>query len=875
MPADIRTANNLVHSVRNAIFKLRNEELSNFLGSLLDSDMDLWRIAKSLRSKGREKILPLQGENRIVYLAEKVEAFGDLMEEQFSPNEYQNGDIHEAEYIDQYVTEPKITKPCQPKPKCCCDRCKPSLLKRIKPNPCCVKFFTIYCWLFMSIALGLYFLLGLVDNCVVDGPFIRPCGENHPRRQHLSRSGGGGTPCITPSVIGAIRTCRDIFDKLCIAADNQATPTCSCCNSVPRYQQQRECCCCREHESPVSYRVTPTDADICICEDDAASTTTSTADEDEVVKTDKATSALTIPVGIGGGVGGGVGGQSIAASDLTNERVLEVISETDTPHEQQDYAAAYSTFEELEEEEIRSEGFSDPTPDQLQPDDQSKSKATVVRRVPCKHKKKKSKCCRCKMKKEGQSEDKSKSLCQCPPIVIFDSPPSAKRNFFDFLKCLLPRSRRTTTKSPPSSGDKKLLCACGKEVQPFFGYAELEKRPSGYKKTVGQPSKKQAIEAKTSTEGRRQRSPKRLGAQSDKAKIEKKSQNKTQNSNTKKITPIIDVDEREGSLCNLQEHMAKLKAHGQQTPAKESNSKTPSQGYKRGHSTNQQAAIPKSSLEQPAGLSAISNNSKKIIHIVDVDQRVGQVAAKESHNKMTSQGSKSSASPKKIIPIVDVDEREGSLCNLQEHWARQGGILMNTNKSCSGGGGGGGAEENITTVTFRQCEQFGGFGATPMIASSFLIFQATYTCRFPQELRRYQLLFRERRFEDENTSRAIQTWILKAETRRSDSESHGKSRREDTSEDKQIRPYTHPYDLNAVFRLFEQHKRQQPEYRDRERKVLCKKLREKLSQRLSNQRTNRCQGFCVICFSYIGVYINIIVYIVIVLYSLLYVSMIR
>nr|CAI5817867.1 unnamed protein product [Callosobruchus analis] len=105
-PADIRTANNLVHSVRNAIFELRNEEWSNFLGSLLDSGMDLWRIAKSLRSKGKEKIPPLQGENGIVYLdAEKVEVFGDVMEEQFSPNENQNGDIHEAEYIDQYVTE--------------------------------------------------------------------------------------------------------------------------------------------------------------------------------------------------------------------------------------------------------------------------------------------------------------------------------------------------------------------------------------------------------------------------------------------------------------------------------------------------------------------------------------------------------------------------------------------------------------------------------------------------------------------------------------------------------------------------------------------------------------------------------------------------
>ncbi|VEN37960.1 unnamed protein product [Callosobruchus maculatus] len=816
-------------------------------------------------------------------------------------------------------------------------------------------------------------------GCFLYCTLQRPCcdggdGRNHSGGRRHVTGGDGSAPCVSPSVIGAIRTCRDIFDKLCTAADRQAgqpPASCACCHPAPpRYL--RECCCCRDppprYQPPRSVRFSDDDATCTTCvtttTDDEEEDENEDEDEAEVVQKkteDKATATSEWTLHVQGGDVGAGGGQSIATSDLTNERELEVISETDTPHETHDYAAAARyTVEELEEEEVLHGGllepsvsggyeiaFSEPEPftteqEQNGPEqpapkppeepDQSKATTTVMKRVPCKHRKKKSKCCKCKNKNTQQrpADDKPRSLCQCAPIVIFDSPP-AKRNFFDFLRGLLPRSKRTGAKTSAGK-DQKVLCACGKEMQPFFGYADLEKRGSRDKKVHGKSAKKDKTEA-PSEEGNR-RPSKRVATPSDEIKTgtleecrcaeadikntgAKSSRRSSKNKRQSEASNEADVTgshrdssrtssnrsksskndmsnhsskhkqdggrNRQGShqsgertsncSCNLQEHWAKLKANGQQVPVKENPSKT---------------ANRKSSVEQPLKPSGISGNSKKPLHVVDVDDCEGslcnlqdhwaklkeqQVPVKESHNKI---GHKSGNS-KKEMHVVDFDENEGSLCNLQERWAKQvsGGrsskvarILINTNKSSSGGSGG--AKEDLRTVTYRRREQFGGFSSAQMSASYLLMFRATYTYRFQNEFRRYHLLFRERRFEDENSSRAIQTWVLKTETRHSQNHKE----REDHSENKQMEPYTHPYDLKAIFLLFEEHKRQQPDYRDQERKALCRKLREKLSRKLSKQPRN--EGLCVIfCFSYLGVYINVIVYIIIVIYSLLYVSMIR
>nr|CAH7756751.1 unnamed protein product [Callosobruchus chinensis] len=656
------------------------------------------------------------------------------------------------------------------------------------------------------------------DGCFLYCTLQRPYGgdESHSGR-HVARS--GAPCCITPSVIGAIRTCRDIFDKLYTAADHQAS-SCTCCNSIPRYQ--RECYCCRE--PPPRYQLAE---DVCICDDDATTTssTTSSSDEDEVVqKTDKATSALTLQFG-----GGRGGGQSIASFDLTNERAFET---------------AFSELEPFQQPE--SKPVPDPVSSEPTPEPVDQSKTTVVRRVPCKHKKKTSKCRRCKQKKNDQPDDKSKSLCQCPPMVIFDCPP-AKRNFFDFLKCLLPRSNQTGTKTTPGGEKKRLLCACGKEVQPFFGYAELEKRKT-----------------ETSSEEGKRRSSKRLGT--DKTKI-----------GTLEECTCAEADSPDAGP--KPSRRSKQKKHRAETLSKREVSGSHVDSCKtvaaRSNPSNNEIPYHTSKRKQDRGRNPEGN---------DQSANGLQVPGKESENKTLWQAAtrKSSleqpvrrfSNPKKVIPILDVDENEGSLCNLHEHWEKQGGTskverILNTNKSSSDAAGDDDAKEGLRTVTFRRREQFGGFGAAPMSAS-YLMFQATYTYRFQNGYRRCQMFFRERRFEDENNLRAIQTWTLKAETR------HTKDHKcEDYSENKQMRPYTHPYDLKAIFRLFEEHKRQQPEFRDRERKVLCRKLREKLSRKLSEQRRNRCEGLCVICFSYIAVYINVIVYIIIVIYSLLYVCVIR
>ncbi|CAH1983540.1 unnamed protein product [Acanthoscelides obtectus] len=688
----------------------------------------------------------------------------------------------------------------------------------------------------------------------------------------------GGAPCASPSIIGAIHTCRDVFDKLCMAADK----SCSCCRAKPR----ECCCCCREMQQTRCHG----QRSVCICDE--------VSEDEKSVRKNKSKSAATSVMSVRQNERDGKHVQknrpkstaTSAMSLMQNEIVSDLAqiavefvkqqehptSETESHYYNEGLNnACIANTEAYVNENGGFEAELAPETDPISAEpEQSKA---IIRRAPYKRKKGKTKC-RCKNKKKAGAE-KLTSLCQCPPVVIFDSPP-AKRNFFDFLKCLMPRSKLSAGPSEndtPTHGKKKLLCACGEETQPFFGYAELKKKRNDDTNATNNSSKIDRKSTRGSTsadEG--QVSSKKLDAYSEKNQPlvstecdcaeeklqkncslkkkdngDKKAKTRPSERNSESTRGPTSPDEGQRSSRRLSTRSEK----NQQLVltecgcAEEDFQKNHSQFYRRLSSEGKSIKSSENKNQSDAltvkeiASSHINSSRKSSLQssVRDGERRFPlkwhhgkehgkdtertNIPQKREHNRTSFKNGGSSRNYQAAIPEAPLNDAstsmkppsmddyfrsfESSKNNLIEHRAMAG---TNT------------GEKNVK-VTSAIVEHFIASKIYPMSG-------ATYIHYFHDEFRRYELLFRERRLHvGQKTCPTVQTWMFRTYENNTKNIT---SNNEDT--------YAQSYDLHAIFKLFEEYKKEQSEYREKERAVLCRGLRKELSALLYDQRRKHDLG---------------------------------